>query len=429
MADTLAEIHKATLQSSDFNSSGEATLFTTNSSTKHVIKSIHVKEGDTNFTVAPTLNVSDHDIVTLTANASGQEIVGPSTAVKLKTTTFPLRYEDREFVHQQGSSEYNAITFPTVNEVEGKTATLNTNNNPIGHSNFTTNYAQRAIYTELGPNNYTMFIYSNGNNQTLLQIRQSNGTLVANHSDAYHPWWYDDKQYAYRYSGAGGYIQRIDVYTGTLNATWKQHVTNVSNSSYSRMMGVNDAQGNPKYLAFWPTYNQGFMYYYDFDNDLVGTWISNNVSNVVADYSRTMRLLMKSSGDMSFLYMDSNSTIREYPFIPTSSSTPTYTNVNRSTGVQLWPTHAQGMAVVGSRLYYYSDSNSGTPSARLEYIDFDLSGDSRFVDTGQTFQTNVGNYGYSVNLNKTIPTSTEISNRTYSINPSFQIRMTGITST
>ena len=195
------------------------------------------------------------------------------------------------------------------------------------------------------------------------------------------------------------------------------------------MMGVNDAQGNTKYLAYWPMYNQGYMYYYDFDNDLVGTWVGSNASQVVADYSRAMRLLMKSDGSMLFLYMHSNSTIREYPFIPTSSDTPTYTNVNRSNGVQLWPTHAQGMQVVGSRLYYFSDSASGTPNGRLEYIDFDLSGDSRFVDTGQTFQTNLGNYGYSVNLNKTTPTSTEISNRTYSISPSFQIRMTGITST
>ena len=428
MADTLAEIHNATLQSSDFNSSGEATLFTTDSSTKHVIKAVHVKEGDTNFTVAPKLNISGMDVATLTGNASGSEIVGPSTAVKLTTSTFPLRYEDYEFVHQRDANSLNAISFPRVNNVEGKTATLNSNNSPIGHSNFTSTYNQRAIYTELGPNNYTMYISSNGNNQTNLQLRQSDGILVTNLNDGYHPWWYDDTQYAYRYHGSSGYLQRLDVYTGTLNTTWKEHTTNISNSSYARMMGVNDAQGNPKYLAFWPTYNQGSMYYYDFDNDLVGTWVNNNVNNVVSDYSRTMRLLMKSNGDMLFLYMDSNSVIRQYPFIPTSTDTPTYVNVERSNSAQTFVSHAQGMAVVGSRLYYYSDSASGTPSGRLEYIDFDLSGDSRFVDTGQTFGTS-GGYGYSVNLNKTTPTSTEISNRTYNISPSFQVRMTGITST
>jgi hypothetical protein len=129
------------------------------------------------------------------------------------------------------------------------------------------------------------------------------------------------------------------------------------------------------------------------------------------------------------LYPHNNSTLREYPFIPTSSDTPSYTNVNRSNGVQLFPTQNQGKQVVGSRLYYFSDSASGTPNGRLEYIDFDLVGDSRFVDTGQTFQTNLGQYGYSVNLNKTTPTSSEISSRTYSISPSFKIRMTGVTST
>lgn len=428
MADTLAEIHNATLQSSDFNSSGEATLFTTNSSTKHVIKAVQIEEGDSNFLVAPKLNISGMDVATLTGSATGSEIVGPSTAVKLTTSTFPLRYEDYQFVHQRDGNSLNAITFPRVNNIEGKTATLNVNNHPIGHSNFTSTYQARGIYTELGPNNYTMYISNNGNNQTNLQIRQSDGTLVANYTDGYHPWWYDDTQYAYRYSGATGYLQRLDVYTGTLNSTWKQHTTNISNSQYARMLGVNDANGNTKYLTYWPVYNQGYLYYYDFDNDTVGNWVNNNANQVFSDYSRTMRLLMKSDGSMLFLFMNNNSVIREYPFIPTSTDTPTYTNVNRSSGVQLWPTHTQGMQVVGSRLYYYSDSASGTPSGRLEYIDFDLSGESRFVDTGQTFGTS-GGYGYSVNLNKSTPSSSTVSSRTYNITPSFKIRMTGITST
>ena len=55
MADTLAEIHNSTLQESDFNSSGEATLFTTDSSTKHVIKAVHVKEGD--FVSTPPMEI------------------------------------------------------------------------------------------------------------------------------------------------------------------------------------------------------------------------------------------------------------------------------------------------------------------------------------------------------------------------------------
>ncbi len=429
MADTLAEIHNATLQSSDFNSSGEATLFTTNSSTKHVIKDIQIKEGDTGFVVTPKLNISGMDVATLTGNATGSEIVGPSTAVKLTTTTFPLVYEDQQFVHQQGSGVFNAITFPKVNGIEGKTTTLNTDDNAIGHTQFTTNYDQRAIYTELGSNNYTMFIVTNGNNQTVLQLRQSDGTLLRNLNEGYHPWWYDDTQYAYSYKGSTGYIQRLDTYTNTLDTSWKQHVTNLSNSSYARMLGVNDANGNTKYLVYWPQYNSGYMYYYDFDNDIVGTWVANNVANVLGNSTRENNLLMKSDGSMIFLYPQGNDTLRQYPFDPTTSDTPSYVNVNRSNSAQLFPTQNQGKQVVGSRLYYFSDSGSGTPNGRLEYIDFDLSGDSRFVDTGQTFQTNLGNYGYSVNLNKTTPTSTEISNRTYSISPSFKIRMTGVTST
>ena len=42
MADTLTEIYRNTLTSSDFDSNGEATIVTTNSSTSHVIKNIQV---------------------------------------------------------------------------------------------------------------------------------------------------------------------------------------------------------------------------------------------------------------------------------------------------------------------------------------------------------------------------------------------------
>ena len=89
MADTLAEIYRNTLTSSSFDSNGEATIVTTDSSTSHVIKNIQVSDTDTNVPINGTLKVNDFDIVGLTANSSGSEIIAPSSTVKVKTSATP----------------------------------------------------------------------------------------------------------------------------------------------------------------------------------------------------------------------------------------------------------------------------------------------------------------------------------------------------
>ncbi len=84
MADTLAEIYRNTLTESSFDSNGEATIVTTNSSTSHVIKNIQVEDTDATIKVNGTLKVNDFDVVALTGSSSGSEIIAPSSTVKVK---------------------------------------------------------------------------------------------------------------------------------------------------------------------------------------------------------------------------------------------------------------------------------------------------------------------------------------------------------
>jgi len=431
MADTLAEIHNSTLQSSDFNSSGEATIVTTDSSTKHVIKDVQIEEGDSNFKVEPYLNIGGFNTVQLTANASGSEIVGPSSTVKLKTSTFPLVYQDYNFITQSSNSEFNAVTFPRVNNQEGYSTNIASTANAIGHSSFTQDYnKERRVYLNLGPNNYTLLIDTNLNSGTRLYLRDSSGTQIAYYGDSYMPWWFDDTQYAYRYNGSTNFIQRLDCYTGTLTG-FKSFDNGASSSTYAKMFGVNNPDGTTAYLFFWSE-QSGYASYYDFSTSVAKNYTSTGVSSCYHNMNNIWQAVMKTDGSIVHLSGQNTSTLYEYTWEPdtvyTTSKYNSYSNVNLSTGVQLWPNLNAHKQVLGSKLYYYADSGSPYANSELAFIDFDKTGDARFGTTGLTLGGATA-YGYSVNLSKSTPDATTISGRTYNISPSFKIRMTGITST
>ena len=111
MADTLAEIYRNTLTESDFDSNGEATIVTTDSSTSHVIKNIQAVDTDTNIPINGTLKINDFDIVELTANSSGSEVIAPSSTVKVKTSAIPFSYEDIDFTTRRSATQYLSLIY------------------------------------------------------------------------------------------------------------------------------------------------------------------------------------------------------------------------------------------------------------------------------------------------------------------------------
>ena len=97
MADTLEEIYKATLSESDFNSNGVKEIFTTNSSTRYMIKDVQVVNSSEDIPVKADLTINDVKVASIDASVSGTEIVGISSSVKVDSSTFPLDYEDQYF--------------------------------------------------------------------------------------------------------------------------------------------------------------------------------------------------------------------------------------------------------------------------------------------------------------------------------------------
>tara|TARA_R100001460_G_scaffold29009_4_gene57785 strand:- start:842 stop:2131 length:1290 start_codon:yes stop_codon:yes gene_type:complete len=429
MADTLAEIHNSTLQESDFNSSGEATLLTTNGSTKHVIKNVQITEGDSNLPVNGTLNVSGMDVVALTGNSSGAEIVDVNTAIKVKTNTFPLRYQDDAFINRTNSSTFAAASFPKVNDVEGLASAAISTGNAIGHSIYSDNKIDGRLYMNLGSNNYNMFIQHNHSKSvSQLYLRQPDGTLVTSYTDSYMPWWFDDTQFAYRYDKNNNRIDKLDCFTGT-RTTLKSFSANGSQSSYAHMSGVNDHNGNTKYLFFW-TANARQFQYYDFSTDTARSFTGSSDGDNVFQYTPASGFftpLMKTDGSIILICVRQTSRITYYNWQPDTNYTTTYetsTDRSLSSGAQLFTSQYQHFPVVKNRLYFIDYSSGG-----LHYYDADIDAtETAYKDTGLTFSS-IGSYGASINLSKITPSSSTISGRTYNISPSLKLRMTGVTST
>ena len=428
MADTLAEIHNSTLQESDFNSSGETTLSTTNSSTKHVIKNVQITEGDSSLPVNGTLNIAGMDVVALTGNSTGAEIVGPSSAIKVKTSTFPLRYEDNAFVNRSNSSTFSTVSFPKVNDIEGFTPAIATSGNAIGHSIYTGNRSDTRLYMNIGPNNYNMIIQSNfSKSVSQIYIRQADGTEVVSYTDAYMPWWFDEKQFAYRYDDSNNRIDKLDCFTGTRTTLLDGYNANSSPSSYAHMSGLNDHNGNTKYLFFWNRHNSQYNYY-DFSTGAARSFTASNDGDNVFQYNTSsgfMTPLMKTDGSIILICVRQNSRLTYYDWLPDTDYTAQYETATdrHAGGGQLWSAVDLHFQVVKNRFYYIDYS-----SRNLKYYDADIDANTTaYKDTGLSFAST--SYTDSVNLTKTTPSNSTISSRTYTHTPSLKLRMTGVTST
>jgi hypothetical protein len=91
MADTLETIYlNETLGLTELND-GEHTILTTDAATSYVIKDMYVK--NTDFLTSDTrLELNGFDVGSLTSNATGSLIVPPNSTLKVKSSTYPIKY-------------------------------------------------------------------------------------------------------------------------------------------------------------------------------------------------------------------------------------------------------------------------------------------------------------------------------------------------
>ncbi len=417
MADTLAEIYRNTLTESDFDSNGEATIVTTDSSTSHVVKAVQVVEGNSKVPVAGNIDVNGFNVVALTGNSSGTEIIAPSSTVKVKTSNFPLDYLDGSFVSQTSSSAYATYTDAKINNVvaiEG----IEASGLSIGHGNITSDDTSRAFGFNLGPNN-TSFIYvTNTDNDTPLYLYNSSGNIIAQATESYTPKWFDGVQYVYWYSNQN-IIQKMDVFTGSVSTVVAFNAGQTPDQ-YARMFGVKD-----EYLFFWPTYSSNFMYAYSFVTNTVKTISSSDPQYALngADHSRHFYAAKTSTG-YKWINTVSENDLRCWNWSDgTVFNSAQYVSVTGlSTDSEILDNVDYLSVTVGSKFYYRRRTGR-----RICYIDMDSSA----PEFGGVLSTSDISFyaGADLSYQESTPSSATIAARDYGTAPSLGLRITGVTST
>ena len=427
MADTLAEIYRDTLTESDFNSSGEATIVTTDSSTSHVIKSIQAEEVGTELLVAGKLQVNGFDIVGLTANSSGTEIIAPSSTVKVKASNIPFTYIDDRFYVQ--STITNAIYsanaklngFPNITGLFDTSNTLSVS--------IDTNAEFRVVAPNLGPNNNFWFYRHDNNSSQISNLYNSSGTGIYTENSSYVPKWFDGYRYVYHIKSNNSDIRRLDTWS-TTGATTDIYDGNFpgSVSTYARMFGIRD-----KWLFFWPNQTNK-AYAFNLETNVIQNLVANgseNVDNAFNNLSHQFYAVETTTG--YYIFVNDGNTIRYWPLwdgttefssATKSSSTDVSLSGNSQTVYDAGGNGANKKITLGSR-FYYINSNE-----KLAYFDFE--GTPAFGAEASTAYPSPAGYpsnSWDVTHVTTTPTASEVSARSYSANIGLKLRISGVTTT
>ena len=428
MADTLAEIYRNTLASSDFDSSGEATIVTTNSSTSHVIKNIQAVDTDTTLPLNATLKINDFDIVALTGNSSGSEVIAPSSTVKVKTSALPLTFADQEFQSQNNSSNYRKQTVATARS--GTATSFLSNDIYDGTNSIPTNMAGvdstlRVIGFNLEGNNNHYVSSNNANANTQAYIYSDAGGLLWNNTNNYMPKWFDGHRYVYYWRGDGNEgIYRVDTHSSSPSAVYIHNTTSNNTgtqSTYPKLFGVRD-----EWLFWWPQYSNNRMWSYNIAADTVQQITNTDPNNAFPNTSDGGWYAIKRGTDSyRFLVPRAQDTVRFFDWTPTtvrsSNDYSTFTDFvlnGNSQHFRQWNNHH---AVVGSRLYYINND-----SEKVAFIDFAPDTPTLgVIGTNQMATTN----GADLSIVERTPDSSTISGRSGYPTPSLKLRVTGITST
>ena len=413
MADTLEEIYKATLTESSFNASGEATAFTTNSTTRYVVKGVNVQQEDTNISVAADMLVNDCKVADVSSSVSGSEIIGTSSTVKIKTSTFPLTFEDQYFgflPQNKTQIDKNITAFVNTIEDTGQGNISSNGITPIGTINTDTYYAH---YQPVGPNGVAVRLRFDNNSISQMHIYNSSGTEIASNTNSYAPKCFDQRRYVYWLDGQN--IKQYDTHNNTTaNLPWGLGSPNQSTYPKFCWAGNGWIWGTPRYNSS-SAGDRPFIY-----NPSTQTGIdASNGNSLNSTYSSTSQPMWAvHDGDSTIVVLRIEG-VTNWRKFSVDTSSGTVTDDGSITPIQMWSTN-QWMDTHDNKLYYY------TFNGRVAFYD---PVENDFTETTLTFSnTSPGDGRGNLWVGFSTPTSSEISARTYGINPSATYRFTGIKS-
>lgn len=414
MADTLEEIYKATVTESSFNASGEATIITTDANTRYAIKDVQVKQlGGIN--VAANLLVNDVTVADVTSSATGSEIIGTSSTVKLKTNTFPLTYQDVYFgfIPNVSPNRIDKKIKAIVNGIEDTGLGFITAHNETPYGNVSNeNYmAHYQVH-----NNVAVRIRHDGNSSTALHVYNSSNANVFTETTSYTPKAFDQERYVYWLPSGSNFKQYDTLNNTTNNITYTLGSANVS--SYSRLCyaGENWFWGVPNYSN---TSSGNRAYIFNAATQTFTDASNGSGGNSTYGYSNDGMWAVYDGSVIHVIRVNNSNNWNRYEVNVGTGAVSGATNFSGNDGPNMW-TSTQWMDTFDRKLWYY------TANAKLAYWD---PTDGSFNETTQSFSSNspLGGNGH-IFVGRETPSSSTISGRTYTVAPSATYRITGVKS-
>jgi hypothetical protein len=419
MADTLAEIYRNTLAESDFDSNGEATIFTTNSSTSHVIKSVQAEEVNSSLLLSGTLEVNGFDLVALSANSSGTEIIAPSSTVKVKTNSIPFTYLDDRFYVQDTATNVTASIDTIINGSTAATGSVDTTTTLP--TSITGDSILRVVAPELGPNNNTFFMRHDANSSHIAVLYDSSANTLWSHSTSYVPKWFDGYRYVYYIGTSNGNIERLDTWSssGAVTTINNDNFPN-SASTYARMFGIRD-----KWLFFWPSAANSKGFALDLTTNVVQDLTTNNADNAFSSMDEQFFAVETVSNGI-YIFQNTGNQVRYWDWDGTeilqSSNGSQYTTLQLTGSNQTYRNSGASKKITVGTKFYYINSNN-----KLAYIEFE--GTPAFgAEVSATAYAATAPYGHDVTYVQTVPTQSEVNARGISTSIGVKLRITGVTS-
>jgi hypothetical protein len=413
MADTLEEIYKATLSASDFDSNGVKTIITTDSSTRYVLKDVQVESSEAKVPIKANLLVNDMNVANIDSSVTGSEIVGPSSTVKIDTSTYPLVYTDNYYqvINSSGSLERNASA--SIAGIEETTLTnLKSTRTPITSIS---DYEYLGYWEGIGPNNAALKILFDNNSTTHYYTYNSSGTLVASETTAYTPKAFDGYRYVY-YFPSGSVMKKHDIWTNTttdINAS----IGSGGPSTYPRLMYA----GNNLYFG-WKNYTSADVarapFIFDSSKNTFTAMTNGNTANTQFSLnSETTWCTSDTSGNIYMARVNNDSNWNVYKI----NATGTASSVGglSMSGFQMQNAGQWCSGSSDGKIYF------ATSSGTVAYYDSSAHSMNNTTITFNNAGSYLGSRGH-LTIGTETPSASTIAARTYTLDPQVTYRVTGI---
>ena len=386
----------------------------------------------------------------LTGVLTGYDIVGGGNAVKLKTSTFPLDQKDHTITMLRTDGTMTKVAFPTVNGFLDSQNPIVTNSISLFTSSINENAFRYYIPVEGSGATYTnqmVQLQQDWHSTHRFRIINSSNNIMHEDTPNYSPFAFDGERYVYKLNGFR--IDRYDVWERSNEATYfdLSALSGLSTSYWGAggypYLNISYIEGKAWMLGY-DRYNSSahaFMFRID---DAANTYmrVGGAANNAAPNNSPTNNPAgLGASSDQRFWFMRNPTTSTYIRFNNTSNwevvdinvTDGTVTDVENglSTGGGDFPrrdSDAENVSIGGS-MYYIGQNNhiiKFTPSPTSETGGATFTNFSTEKSLGTFNQYNSkGNLGLQLET----PSSSTISSRTYTINPSLTLRITGVKST